>query len=70
MEKKYTTQDLLHLTKLQRFGSPEMNTLAASAFLHIKYLEEENQRLKKALEEKNIEIFTVNGTTRDSTTKE
>jgi len=59
MQKKYTTDDLLHLTKLQRFGSEEMNALAASAFLHIRRLEEENKLLRQALEDKKIEFFTV-----------
>jgi|688.fasta_scaffold2098686_2 hypothetical protein len=61
MSKQYSTEDLLHLANLGRFGSPEMNALAHSAFVHIKALQDENTRLKKMIEEKEIKFFQVQG---------
>jgi hypothetical protein len=59
MNRQYTTDDLLHLTKLGRFGSPEMNALAASAFLHLFKLKEENEMLRKRIDENEVKIFHI-----------
>lgn len=60
--RSYTTDDLIQLARLGRFGNPEMNQLAASAFIHLKRLEAENKRLIDSMENKGIEFFTVNTT--------
>ncbi len=56
---KYTIDDLIQFTRLGRFGSPEMNTLAAYAFMDLKRLQYENKELKKKIDDSNIEIFQV-----------
>jgi hypothetical protein len=63
MSKQYTTDDLLHLANLGRFGSPEMNALAHSAFVHIKVLQDENAKLKNILKKKeeDVSFFGVCG---------
>ena len=59
IKNKYTTDDLLQLTKLGRFGNSEMNALAASAFILLKKLQLENVALREKIEDKRIEIFQV-----------
>lgn len=68
-DKKYTIDDLLHLANLGRFGSSDMNALAAKAFIHLKSLQLENIELRKRIEEKDVQIFHIPVPKNDSESK-
>jgi hypothetical protein len=68
-DKKYTIDDLLHLANLGRFGSSDMNALAAKAFIHLRSLQLENIELRKRIEEKDIQIFHVQAQQNENDTK-
>jgi hypothetical protein len=64
--KTYTVDDLLNLVNLGRFGSPEMNQLAGSAFVQLKKVLAENERLTNIIENKNYGSINIFGTSLDT----